>query len=138
MTSLATSGCIDWGEVGQSALIGGVLGGISGGVGGWLASGATKSEKLITVTSWAEKGSTPDLNPGRWVQMGEATNVNFLKSGLVGPKAYASDAFPFFRLEASRVPFSNSITSQVPASSLQWPPGFEVWKGILGQRVLGP
>ena len=47
MTSLATSGCIDWGEVGQSALIGGVLGGISGGVGGWLAGAAEKGGATV-------------------------------------------------------------------------------------------
>ncbi len=141
VTSLATSGCIDWGDVGRDALVGGALGGISGGVGGWLAGGAgatAKAEKLVTVTSWADKGITPDLNPGRWVQVGEATNLNFIKSGLPGPKAYASDVLPYVRFEGPKVPFANSITGDVPASSLQWPPGFEVWKGILGQRVPKP
>jgi len=33
-----------------------------------------------TVTSWASKGVMPDLNPGRWVQLGEATPVQFLEN----------------------------------------------------------
>ena len=90
------------------------------------------------MTSWADRGITPDLTPGRWVQLGQATVGNFVKSGLVGPKVYGSNIFPYLRLQPPKAPFANSITAQVPASALQWPPGLEVWKGILGQRVLKP
>jgi RHS repeat-associated protein len=97
---------------------------------------ANSGSKLRTVTSWADEGITPDLKPGRWVQLGEATKTNFWKTGLPGPKAYLEPKPPFLRLESSKVPFTNSITSEVPASSLKWPSGWEKWKGILGQRQI--
>jgi RHS repeat-associated protein len=90
----------------------------------------------VVVTTWADAGITPDVNPGRWVQLGEATWTNFWKTGLPGPKAYSSSQFPFFKLVPSKVPFTNSLTVQLPASSLQWPPGAEFLKGLLGQRVI--
>jgi hypothetical protein len=122
-------------------------------------------KSTITVTSWAEKGITPDLNPGRWVQLGGPGRWNYLKTGLWGPKIYyegiedamarfhfegiddvmarsmpwgleGSPPFQFVTVEGPRVPFANSITGEVPASSLQWPPGIEVPKAVLGQRVL--
>ena len=93
-------------------------------------------EKLKTVTSWADEGITPDLNPGRWVQLGEATKTNFWKTGLPGPKAWLEKKFPFLRMEKSKVPFTNSITDDIPASQLQWPSGWEKWKGIFGQRQI--
>jgi ABC-type Fe3+-hydroxamate transport system substrate-binding protein len=94
----------------------------------------TTGAELRTVTSWADKGITPDLNPGRWVQLGEATKTNFWKTGLPGPKVTVIP--PSYA--PSKVPFNNSITDQVPASSLQWPSGWEKWKGILGQRQIKP
>ncbi len=97
-----------------------------------VSSTANNGSKLKTVTSWADEGITPDLNPGRWVQLGEATKTNFWKTGLPGPKLHLSP----LKLDSSKVPFSNSITGQVPASSLQWPSGWERWKGILGQRQI--
>jgi len=93
---------------------------------------ARTTPNLKTVTSWADEGITPDLNPGRWVQLGEATTPNFWKTGLPGPKLTLNP----LKLEGSKVPFSNSVTGQVPASSLQWPSGWEKWKGILGQRQI--
>ena len=99
---------------------------------------AKTGERMAEVTSWAEKGITPDLNPGRWVQLGDATKLNFWKTGLPGPKLFFEGEAPFMRLESSRVPFANSITAEAPASSLQWPQGAEFWKGILDQRQLKP
>jgi hypothetical protein len=93
---------------------------------------AKTTAELKTVTSWADEGITPDLNPGRWVQLGEATKTNFWKTGLPGPKLHLSP----LKLEFPSVPFSNSVTGQLPASSLQWPSGWEKWKGILGQRQI--
>lgn len=98
------------------------------------SNAANSAPKLKTVTSWADEGITPDLNPGRWVQLGEATKWNFLKTGLPGPKVTVVP--PSYA--PSKVPFSNSITDQVPASSLQWPSGWEFFKGVLGQRQIKP
>jgi hypothetical protein len=100
------------------------------------ASVAAKGE-MTTVTSWADKGITPDLNPGRWVMKGEPTKWNFWKSGLPGPKVVRTSKFPYFRVQKSQADFSNFITDEVPTSSLKLPPGPEVIKAPLGQRVLG-
>ena len=101
------------------------------------SSALSTEEKMVRVTSWADKGITPDLNPGRWVQLGGPTWWNFLKTGLPGPKAWIQSTYPFARFQWSRVPFSNSITDELPSSSLQWPQEIgEFWKGILGQRQI--
>jgi hypothetical protein len=42
------------------------------------------SDELVKVTSWADKGVTPDLNPGRWVVKGGASFLNYLKTVLAG------------------------------------------------------
>ena len=94
--------------------------------------GVNAGENLKTVTSWADEGITPDFSPGRWVQLGKATKTNFCKTGLPGPKLYLNP----LKLQRSKVPFTNSVTREVPASSLQWPSGVEKWKGILGQRQI--
>jgi RHS repeat-associated protein len=88
---------------------------------------------LLAVTSWASSGTNPDLCPGRWVMLGGPTRWNYLWTGLGGPKVYFSP----FGIQASNVPFSNSVTGQLPASSLNWPSGWEAVKGLLGQRVIG-
>jgi RHS repeat-associated protein len=99
---------------------------------------ALGAPRMTTVSSWADAGIRPDLSPGRWVQLGGPTRFNFARTGLIGPKAFPADQFPFVRIEGPSAPFSNSVTGRVPMSSLQWPPGVEMWKGVLGQRVLGP
>jgi len=99
---------------------------------------AGTAQNLIKVTSWASDGIVPDLNPGRWVQLGDATLWNFWKTGLPGPKGYLQRSPPFLKLEESTVPFSNSITGEVPANSLQWPSGLDKWRGIFGQRQIKP
>ncbi len=99
---------------------------------------ASGTPQFTTVTSWASKGTVPDLNPGRWVQLGEATRFNFWKTGLPGPKGCWQNKAPFLRIEKSPVPFENFITDRVPCSSLQWPKGAEKWKGFLGQRQIKP
>lgn len=118
----------------QAGMDAGMAMGISMGVGG--AFWQKYSSRMVTVTSWADEGITPDLNPGRWVQLGGPTRTNFWLTGLPGGKAYVQPKWPFLRYDPSRVPFENYITSQVPASSLQWPKGWEKWKGILGQRQI--
>jgi hypothetical protein len=98
---------------------------------------STMSQTETRVVSWAEAGIAPDLNPGRWVMIGEPTRFNFIRSGLIGPKADFILRPPFLtNIRSSNVPFNNYVTGQVPTSSLYWPPGLEAWKGILGQRVI--
>jgi len=101
-----------------------------------LPCAANVGERYVQVTSWAEEGITPDLNPGRWVQLGGSTKLNLLLTGLPGPKLILEGEAPFIRLQRSRVSFENSITDEVPASVLSWPQGVEFWKGFLGQRQL--
>jgi hypothetical protein len=96
---------------------------------------AVTTPQMTKVTSWAGGGSTPDLNPGRWVQLGDATTANFWLTGLPGPKAYLQSEMPFLSVEGPKGPFT-PITGTVPTSSLQWPQGWESWKGILGQRQI--
>jgi RHS repeat-associated protein len=101
------------------------------------ANGPTSTQPpTVRVTSWADDGTTPDLNPGRWVQLGEATPVNYFKTGLPGPKVHLEASFPYVKIEGSKASFSNSVSSSVPAASLVWPPRLESWKGILGQRQI--
>ena len=98
---------------------------------------ATKSgDKLVKVTSWADKGIQPDLNPGRWVMTGEPTKLNFWKSGLPGPKAYFTNEFPYFKIQKSTADFTNYITDFVPQSSLKFPSGIEIIKAPFGQRII--
>lgn len=91
---------------------------------------------LKTVTSWADEGITPDLNPGRWVQLGEGNKFDFWKTGLSGPKGQFTNRFPYLKFEKSKVPFNNKITDNVSPSSLQWPSGWDKWRGVFGQRKL--
>ena len=91
-----------------------------------------------TVTSWADAGTTPDLNPGRWVQLGSRTRWNYLKTGLPGGKFDKQPRPPFFSGEANQTTFSNAITSEVRRSSLAFP-WDEPLGGLVGQRrLVGP
>jgi RHS repeat-associated protein len=91
-----------------------------------------KPNATIRVTSWAPKGVVPDLTPGRWVQKGGPSFVNFVKTGIwrgdftLVPLAWNSKG-------ASR---SNFITAVVDKAELAWPSGKELLKGLLGQRVI--
>src|SRR5690606_24531829 len=98
---------------------------------GYAALRATQSEYAL-VSSWADVGTTPDLNSGRWVMQGLPTRSNYLLSGLSGPKWLA----PYwnFKFQGSRSALGNSVTNAVPRSSLRWPDG--LFKGIFGQRKI--
>jgi Pretoxin HINT domain len=100
------------------------------------APGVLVHNSTTMVTSWADAGITPDLNPGRWVMLGGQTRLIYIKSGLWGPKVDFATFPP--TLTPPRAPFSNAVTGTVPTSSLSWPPGLEFPKGLLGQRVLTP
>lgn len=71
------------------------------------------------VASWASRGITPDLNSGRWVMTGGGSFRNWMMSGTV-----------------RTTPMGNYTTGAVPGSSLSYPPGWESFKGLLGQRVI--
>jgi RHS repeat-associated protein len=112
------------------------VGFVAGARGAFSGGAAAEGGGMVRVTSWAESGVTADLNPGRWVQLGEATPRNFWKTGLPGPKGTFTNEFPFLKFERSKVPFSNSISDSVPASSLEWPSGADKFRGGFGQRIL--
>ncbi len=129
---------IDWGRVGRDVAIDAAL--TAATFGGNKLFSAYKAGRLglktRKVTSWADKGITPDLKPGRWVMLGGPTKWNFWKSGLAGPKVFFQKKFPFFNIRKSNADFSNFITDNVPVERLQLPPGPEIIKAPLGQRVL--
>lgn len=83
------------------------------------ASVASTGTKYVTVTSWASKGVTPVLASGKWVVTGGATKFNFFRTGLPGGQWELSRKTIFARIsEAPKVPFSNSVTGQIPAVQL--------------------
>ncbi len=98
----------DVGSLGFSAFTGAILGGYS-------LRPYTASNQ--TVTSWAPKGVTPNLQSGRWVMTGNATPRNWIQTG-------------------TGYPYGNSVTQTIPGSQLRYPSGWESIKGHLGQRVI--
>ncbi len=147
-TSGAGACAIDIASFAVGGIVGKVAGKVAGRLYGAFAGRSTRSAAgtvaargaggTAKVTTWAEAGITPDLTPGRWVQLGEASKLNFWKTGLPGPKAFSQSKFPYFRIEGPKVPFTNSVTAEVPTASLQWPTGFERLKGLFGQRQIRP
>ena len=121
----------------QAAFIGLTIGALVGGsaMQGYRAIAATRSE-LTMVSSWADVGTVPDLNPGRWVMRGLPTRTNYWLSGLPGPKWLGG-----LRFQGSRSSPGNYIVDAVPRSSLRWPSGgpagMERMKGLFGQRTIG-
>ncbi len=72
-----------------------------------------------TVSSFAARGVTPDLQPGRWVMTGNPGFWNWARAGMPGS-------------------YQNSISGTLSSSNLAYPPGWEAIKGLLGQRVILP
>ena len=97
-----------------------------------------RQSRLVEVTSWADEGITPDLNPGRWVQLGGPSRLNFWRTGLPGPKL----TFNPLSISRSKVAFDNHVTGMIERRSLQWPSGgvggIEWIKGFFGQRIIKP
>lgn len=87
---------------------------------------------LARVTTWAPDGVTPDLNSGRWVQLGGGNWFNYLLTGLPGGKFFENGKF----WSSSGTSLANHTTEYIERSALSWPPGWEKWKGLLGQRVI--
>lgn len=90
----------------------------------------------VQATSWAEAGTLPDLNPGRWVIIGGPNKWNFFRTGLPGGRFNPIPRPPLLTRVPSNVPFTNSITGLVDKSRLTWPTGLDIIKGILGQRKI--
>ena len=70
---------------------------------------------------------------------GDATKWNFFKTGLGGPKMDFTKKFPYVKVQKSKVPFKNSITDDVPTSSLETPKGFGpdgYIKALFGQKKI--
>jgi hypothetical protein len=138
MTAKQAAGRCAVGAAANAAIEKGVVGSVTvkGAAIGCLSAGNIKPSASTTtkVTSWASEGATPDLNPGRWVMVGDASRWNFLKSGLIGAKITLNP----FSYESANVPFTNYITAEVEKDLLKWPGGAEFLKGLLGQRVIKP
>lgn len=90
----------------------------------------------VTVTIWKRNLQHVDFRTGRWVMVGRPSWWNFIMSGMCGPKAYFQSSFPFIRIERSQVKSTSYIVVGVAPEDLKWPPGWEWFKGFLGQRVL--
>ncbi len=82
-----------------------------------------KSGDLTLVSRWGREG----LQSGDWVMKGEANWSNYILSGKFDPGPWNQFA-----------PFSSGAEYLVPGSSLYWPPGWEVFNGLLGQRIYLP
>ncbi|HLL90426.1 MAG TPA: hypothetical protein VK324_14095, partial [Tepidisphaeraceae bacterium] len=88
----------------------------------------------VQVTSWADKGLTPDLNNGRYVMLGGPTKSNYVRTFLWGPKGELVP--PSFQM--SRGDPRNYITGNVPRANLVWPQRTaDFWKApLFGQRQI--
>jgi len=91
---------------------------------------------LVQVSSWADRGVTPDLNSGRWVMLGGPTLVNYYSTGLAGGKFFTS--WPIW--ERSTVSVTNVITRLMFVDDLISPTNAEPYLGyikwLLGQRIV--
>lgn len=93
--------------------------------------------KQVQITTWAPEGTTPTFVPGRWVQLGRPTLLNYWLTGLPGGKVYFSKSWPWVRYERNRTRFDNHATAWIDPAALTVPSGFgaDGWvKTIYGQR----
>lgn len=89
------------------------------------------------ITTWAPRGTTPTFVPGRWVQLGAPTILNYWLTGLPGGKVYFSKTWPFVRFERNQTCFDNHATVWIDPAELEVPSGFgpDGWaKALFGQR----
>jgi len=97
---------------------GGVTGGLLGLLLGiWSGVGAA----TVTVCRF---GSA--ITPGSWVQIGAPSVGTWIRSGMAQYVSYGVYRAGVYVME------------NVPKSALRWPPGWEFWKGLLGQRIYLP
>lgn len=91
------------------------------------------------ITTWADAGIEPDFKPGRWVQLGKPSLLNFWLTGLPGGKIYFQSSWPFARYVPNTVPFSNYKTGFIDEARLEFPKGMKAdgWvKGLFRQRKI--
>jgi hypothetical protein len=123
----------DFGELGLNGLIG-----TGFGFGGYALGAAAdslfpllkiKCPSKVPVSRWGSP-----LKPGEFVMQGPKSPLNYLLSG-----KYQPSGFPTFG-QPPNVPASymSGVTYNVPPSSLSWPSGRDLWKGLLGQRIYNP
>lgn len=106
-------GCVNFWEVGEWAIAGGLAGAL-------VPEGLVTRGGLQTVTHWGPQGMQ-GLRAGDWVMTGGNSIRNWIFSGT--PLMYS---------------FDNAITQEVSADSLSYPSGWEWIKGLVGQRVYNP
>lgn len=95
----------------------------------------------VQVAHWAPAsapvGANTVLQANQWVMIGSNANViNYVMSGVGVRNVSLSRKFPF--LKGQSYPFRNSFVQEVQHSQLQWPKGWEAWKGLVGQRRYKP
>jgi hypothetical protein len=83
------------------------------GMGAGLFTGAARFGSTVTVTRWG--------GPGAWYMVGGKSTSNWWLSGT-----------------RFRYPYGSANTIEVAAGRLSYPPGWEWFKGLIGQRVLKP
>lgn len=91
--------------------------------------------KLVQVTTWAR--DSRDFAPGRWVQLGSPTRLNFWLTGLPGGKIQGRSGFPWVQWVPCDVKFEQHTTAWVPQHQLAAPRGLgpDGWvKALFGQR----
>lgn len=93
--------------------------------------------KVIQVTSWAN--GDRDFTPGRWVQLGPATRINFWLTGLPGGKMHIDSKFPWIWYERCDVGYDQHTTVWIDSNKLRAPSGLgaDGWiKSLFGQRII--
>ncbi|HUP82468.1 MAG TPA: putative Ig domain-containing protein [Pirellula sp.] len=86
-------------------------------LGGFFLRAGTQSTQQIT--QWVETGVKNTLEPGRWVMVGGKTRLNHFLSGTLQKG---------FRFDSAKV-------RVVDGRYLSYPAGWEVMKGLIGQRM---
>jgi hypothetical protein len=106
---------VNWTDVAWGAAYGGGAGLLPEFALGSLFSGYATANGLTMVTQWG--GSAAATSP--WVMLGANNLRNYLLSGVL--LKYA---------------LQTGTTMWVDPSQLAWPSGVEMWKGLLGQRII--
>ncbi len=97
----------------------GVITPYGGGAGSFILRPFTSKYQLVT--HWSPPGA-PMLKGTQWVMTGGNTFRNYLWSGVI-EQGY---------------PRSTGVSFYVKGSKLNYPPGIESWKGLIGQRIYNP
>lgn len=102
---------LDFYDVARSAALGALMGSFM------LRPG---TQHIQQVSSWARKGHTPDLAPGRWVMAGGPTLRNYVATGAPMGRGYPLDNFTTDVVLGARLSYPKTLTGNL--------------EGIVGQR----